>query len=250
MSLFIVLPTYNERENLETLFPRIFSVLPSAQVLVVDDNSPDGTGDFVETYKEGRGAGGINLLRRPRKEGLGKAYLAGFARALELGATKIVEMDADHSHDPQALPGMLELSERADLVIGSRYVAGGGTEGWPWHRKALSRSANIYAKTILRLPIKDVTTGYRCFNRNVLERIDLKKVQSTGYGFQVEMAFKAYREGFSIAEYPILFRDRKLGRSKMGMHVALEGAITVWKLRNYKPAVADPIRPILYSSGE
>lgn len=230
MSVFVVIPTYNEKENLPGLVSAVFQRLPAADLLVVDDNSPDGTGRLAEDLKAEYG-GRLRVLHRHQKEGLGPAYLAGFREALALGAEKIIEMDADFSHPADALPEMVRLAESYDLVIGSRYVPGGSTPGWPLGRRCLSRFANFYARAILSLPVRDVTAGFRCYRRGVLEAIDLDTVESKGYGFQVELTYRTHRRGFSIREIPIIFREREQGRSKLGLSMAWEAAVKVWKMK-------------------
>jgi dolichol-phosphate mannosyltransferase len=230
----VVVPTYNEHENISSLVPRILE-LPRFRVLVVDDGSPDGTGDVVARMaaEDQR----VQLLRRPGKLGLGTAYVAGFKRALAEGAEYIFEMDADFSHDPSYLPGLLAAAEeRYDLVIGSRYVRGGGTTDWGMARQMISRGGNLYARAILALPVMDATGGYRCYRRRVLEAIDLDSIQSNGYSFQIEMAYRTQQAGFRIGELPIIFPDRRVGRSKMSRRIVLEALLTVWRLRfGYRP---------------
>lgn len=228
MNGLVIVPTYNERENITQIIPRILE--HDLHVLVVDDNSPDGTGDLVAEMMAADGR--INVLRRPGKLGLGTAYIAGFKRALELGAPFIFEMDADFSHDPRYLPDLLAAAkERYDLAIGSRYIPGGGTTDWGLVRQFISRGGNIYARLILGLPIADATGGYRCYRRAVLEKIDLDAVRSNGYAFQIEMAYRALRHGFKLGEVPIIFPDRRVGKSKMSRRIVVEALINVWKLR-------------------
>jgi dolichol-phosphate mannosyltransferase len=228
----IVIPTYNESENIAALIPRILEH-PRFQVLVVDDNSPDGTANVVrelgETDKR------INLLSRPSKQGLGTAYLAGFQRALQDGAQYIFEMDADFSHDPQYLPLLLQAAEqRYDLVLGSRYVPGGATTDWGMLRQFISRGGNFYARLILGLPVMDATGGFRCYRRSVIEALNLANIQSNGYSFQIEMVYRTLRAGFRIGEIPIVFPDRRVGQSKMSRRIVLEALLTVWRLRFQK----------------
>jgi len=230
LSVFVIIPTYNERENLPRILSTVAERLPEAHILVVDDNSPDGTGDLAESLMQSFG-GRLHILHRQKKEGLGPAYIAGFKEAMSLGAQKLIEMDADFSHPPEALPEMVRLSDTCDLVIGSRYVPGGSTPGWPLRRRLLSRFANFYARTILRLSVKDVTAGFRCYNRKVLEALHLDAVESKGYGFQVELTFRAEQKGFRIGETPIAFKDREKGKSKMGLSIAWEAAVKVLKMR-------------------
>jgi dolichol-phosphate mannosyltransferase len=225
----VVVPTYNERENIGALLPRILEQ-PRFRALVVDDSSPDGTAEIVAQLAASEPR--IELIRRPGKLGLGTAYVAGFQRALAEGAEYIFEMDADFSHDPGYLPGLLAAAEeRFDLVIGSRYVRGGGTTDWGFVRRMISRGGNLYARAILGLPVMDATGGFRCYRRRVLEAIDLGSIHSNGYSFQIEMAYRALRAGFRVGEAPIIFPDRRVGRSKMSRRIVLEALVTVWRLR-------------------
>ncbi|HEY8501253.1 MAG TPA: polyprenol monophosphomannose synthase, partial [Solirubrobacterales bacterium] len=211
---WLVLPTYNEAENLEQLVEAARAKLPpSAQVLVVDDGSPDGTGAIAERLAAAHDS--VQVLHRPRKEGLGPAYIAGFRRALEGGAGFVLEMDADFSHDPAYLPRLLEAARRADVVLGSRYVAGGGVSDWGPLRRAVSRGGSSYARRVLGVEVRDLTGGFKCFRREVLEAIDLDAISTRGYAFQVEMTYRALRAGFEVVEVPILFRERRAGASKM-----------------------------------
>ena len=228
----VVLPTYDERENLAQIVPAILAESPDLDVLVVDDNSPDGTGALADELaaREPR----LQVLHRPRKEGLGRAYLAGFARALTAGYGRIVEMDADFSHDPEQLPALLEASRSADLVLGSRYVRGGGTSNWGFGRRLLSKGGSLYARLILGIPVRDLTGGFKCFRRQVLEAIDLPSVSSSGYAFQIELTYRALKRGFTVREVPILFADRRVGRSKMSRRIVAEALWMVWKIRSYR----------------
>lgn len=225
----VVIPTYNERENIEHLLPVLLGTSADLEVLVVDDASPDGTGDFVCSTQvcEPR----VHLLRRARKLGLGSAYVAGFRFALSGPYTHIFEMDADFSHDPRDIPRFLEAIEDADLVLGSRYVQGITVVDWPLSRLLLSCAGNLYARAITGMPIRDATGGFKCFRRNVLEALDLGRVSSEGYSFQIEINFKVWKKGFRIVEIPILFRDRTRGRSKMSLKINREAVWTVWKLK-------------------
>ena len=230
----IVLPTYNERENLRHALRRIREVADGQGVrlhtLIVDDNSPDGTGDLADELA--REVPDVTVMHRAGKEGLGKAYVAGFREALAMGAERIFEMDADLSHDASYLPHFLRLIDQgADLVLGSRYVRGGGVENWGLSRKIISRGGCLYAQTILGLPLRDLTGGYKCFRRRVLETIDLDGIDTKGYGFQIEMTYRTYKLGFKVAELPIIFVDRKVGESKMSNDIVLEAMKNVWKLR-------------------
>ncbi len=227
---WLVLPTYNEAENLEPLVVAALANLPdSARVLVVDDNSPDGTGQLADrlAIAEAR----VEVLHRARKEGLGPAYVAGFRQALAAGASRILEMDSDFSHDPADLGRLLAATEEADVAIGSRYVAGGGVENWSALRQGISRGGSTYARFVLGLPIRDLTGGFKCFRREVLEAIDLEAISSRGYAFQVEMTYRAVQLGFRVTEVPITFRERRAGASKMSRSIVLEAAWRVPQLR-------------------
>jgi dolichol-phosphate mannosyltransferase len=223
----VVLPTYNERENVSQIVPAILAASSALDVLVVDDNSPDGTGALADEIA-GRDSR-VRVLHRPRKEGLGRAYLAGFAEALRAGYGRIVEMDADFSHDPARLPVLLGTD--ADLVLGSRYVPGGGTVNWGPGRRLLSRGGSLYARMILGVPIRDLTGGFKCFRREVLEGLDLASVSSSGYAFQIELTYRAIRRGFKVLEVPITFVDRRVGKSKMSPRIVAEALWMVWKIR-------------------
>jgi dolichol-phosphate mannosyltransferase len=223
---WLVLPTYNESENLEALVEAARAKLPaSARVLIVDDGSPDGTGviaDGLAARHEG-----VSVLHRPLKEGLGPAYIAGFRQALAGGAGLVLEMDSDFSHDPAYLPRLLEAVRQADLVLGSRYVPGGGVSDWGPLRKAISRGGSAYAKLVLGVEIEDLTGGFKCFRREVLEAIDLDSIQARGYAFQVEMTYRAIQAGFKVVEVPIVFRDRQTGSSKMDRAIVAEA---IWRV--------------------
>lgn len=229
----VVLPTYDEAENVLSLAAEVLAQDPAIDVLVIDDNSPDGTGDLVEAQmaKEPR----LQLLRRPAKLGLGTAYLAGFRHALERDYARIVTMDCDFSHPPRYLPGILEAAARYDLVIGSRYVPGGGIANWPIHRRALSAWANFYTRTLLRLPVRDCTAGFRCYRREVLESVDPFAVEVSGYSFLEELVWRIHRSGFSIGEYPIVFEDRLRGASKISRTEILRAAVHVLATAFRKP---------------
>jgi dolichol-phosphate mannosyltransferase len=236
----IVIPTYNERENIAALLARILEH-SRCRILVVDDNSPDGTAHIVRDLAAGEPR--IGLLERPGKQGLGTAYIAGFRRALAEGADYICEMDADFSHDPRYLPDLLSAAEHDfDLVIGSRYVPGGGTTDWGLVRQLISRGGNIYTRVILGLPLRDATGGFRCYRRAVLERLNLGAIRSNGYSFQIEMAYRALQAGFRVGEVPIVFPDRRVGQSKMSRRIVLEALITVWRLR-FRDRAFDDSRP-------
>lgn len=224
----VLLPTYNERENLPRVVPAILDAAP-VDVCIIDDNSPDGTGDLADALAQQNAR--VHVLHRAGKEGLGKAYLAGFAWALERGYERIFEMDADLSHPPSALPQMLKLSEEYDVVLGSRWVKGGGTKNWPWSRKLISRGGSFYARTWLGVDIRDLTGGFKCFRREVLEALDLASVRSTGYAFQIEVTYRAIKRGFRVKETPIVFVEREQGVSKMSRRIVVEAVLTVPKLR-------------------
>lgn len=226
---WLVLPTYNEAENIG---PFVRAVLPQLaasglehHLLVVDDNSPDGTGKLADAIAEELEP--VEVLHRPAKEGLGRAYLDGFRRALDAGADYVLEMDADFSHDPKDVPRLLAAAGNADLVLGSRYVRGGGVSDWGILRRMLSRGGCWYAQRILGLPVRDLTGGFKCFNRRVLEGIHLDTVHADGYGFQIELTYCAIKAGFSVVEIPITFRERQVGTSKMSPRIAIEA---VWKV--------------------
>jgi dolichol-phosphate mannosyltransferase len=233
MHLLVVIPTYNEAENLPRLVSALFALPLELGVLVVDDNSPDGTGEIAEALKA-RFPRRVEVLHRTAKNGLGPAYLAGFRKALQMErVAAIAQMDADFSHDPAVLPQMASLLEndQADLVLGSRYVPGGRLdEAWPLWRKGLSAFGNFYARAILRMPVHDVTGGYRLWRRETLAALPLERVHAAGYLFQVEMAYLAHKLGFRIAEVPIYFQERRWGQSKMSFAIQVEAAIGVWQL--------------------
>jgi dolichol-phosphate mannosyltransferase len=226
----VIIPTYNEAANLPNLIPQVMTQDPRLQVLVVDDGSPDGTGDIAEEFaaKSPR----VHVMHREEKQGLGTAYVAGFRWALERDYDYIFEMDADFSHDPKHLPEFLEAIEGADVVLGSRYLSGRVTVvNWPVTRLLLSYFANVYARTVTGLRLFDATGGFKCFRREVLEAIDLDAVHSNGYGFQIEISFRAWRKGFRIMEIPIVFVDRTDGASKMSGAIVREAVWMVWWLR-------------------
>jgi dolichol-phosphate mannosyltransferase len=224
--VWVILPTYNEAENLERIVGAVLEHLPeSRRVLIVDDNSPDGTGQIADRLTEADES--IEVLHRDRKEGLGPAYLAGFRVALDGGAERIIEMDADFSHDPAHLPQLIEATERADLVIGSRYVPGGGITEWGPVRRFISRGGSAYARAALGLPIRDLTGGFKCFRRIVLETINLDTIEARGYAFQVETTYRAIKSGFRVVEVPIVFKDRADGTSKMSKAIVAEA---MWRV--------------------
>ncbi len=226
----IVVPTYNEAENVDDLLDGIRRELPDAHVLFVDDASPDGTAERVRAQQK-RSPGLVHLLERGGKRGMGTAYLAGFAWALERDYDAVVEMDADLSHDPRALPTLIGLLRDADVVIGSRYVAGGRTEDWSRARMAISRFGSFYARVILGLPIRDLTGGFNAWKIHVLKALPLERVRSEGYSFQIELKLRAARSGFRFVETPIVFTDRRVGQSKMSWRIVAEAVVRVWLLR-------------------
>ncbi len=225
----VVIPTYNEKENIGRLIPEILALDESVEVLVVDDSSPDGTAALVESLAETIPR--IHILKRPGKMGLGSAYVAGFGRAIELGADFIMEMDADFSHDPKYVPDFLRLIQAADVVLGSRYVHGVNVINWPISRLILSYGANLYTRLITGMPILDATGGFKCFRKEVLQAIDFRSARSDGYSFQIELNYRCWRKGFRIREIPIVFVDRHSGTSKMSKKIIWEAVWMVWRLR-------------------
>jgi len=233
MKIYIIIPTYNEKDNIEKLIELIFGLnIPHLFVLVVDDNSPDKTGNIVEGLKSQYN--NLDILHRKKKSGIGPAYIAGFRWVLQKGADLIFEMDADLSHNPKHIPEFLQNIEQYDVVLGSRHVPGGGIENWSMFRKLISRFGNIYARTILSLPFQDITGGFKCYRRKVLEDIDLDSLSSVGYNFQIETTYVAYRRGFRIKEIPIIFTDRILGKSKFDKKIIFEAFWKVLLLRFQK----------------
>ncbi|MFX1758914.1 dolichyl-phosphate beta-D-mannosyltransferase [Rhodococcus gordoniae] len=229
----VIIPTYNERENLGRIITRLHAALPHTHVLVVDDGSPDGTGDLADDLAAADER--IAVLHRTEKNGLGAAYIAGFRWGLEHDYTVLVEMDADGSHAPEQLHLLLEqVDAGADLVLGSRYVPGGTVVNWPWHREVLSRGGNIYSRLALGVSIQDITGGYRAYRREVLEKLDLDAIASHGYCFQVDLAWRTLQAGFTVAEVPITFTEREIGESKMNGNIVQEALVrvTVWGLRS------------------
>lgn len=241
MKSIVVLPTYNERDNLARLVPAILATVSNLDVLVVDDNSPDGTGQLAETLAQQTER--VQVLHRPGKLGLGKAYRAGFEYALTHAYDYIIEMDADFSHNPADLPRLITTARQgpADVVLGSRWVTGGGVQNWPLQRQVISRGGSWYARTILGLSIRDLTGGFKCFRRRVLEILDLEAIHTTGYAFQIELTYRAYQAGFWIKEIPIIFKERENGQSKMSSQIMIEAMLKVWQLR-LTPVVTRPIR--------
>jgi dolichol-phosphate mannosyltransferase len=228
MRPLVLVPTYNERDNLKPLIDALMAI-DGLRALIVDDNSPDGTGDVAEVLAAAS-HGRVSLIRRAGPRGLGRSYIEGMAAALRTDATHICQMDADFSHDPAALPGLLAATGRADLVIGSRYIPGGALRHWPAHRVMLSRFANWYVRAITRLPVHDCTSGFRCWTRELLARLPLDRIVSDGYAFLVELAWEAQAAGGRIVEVPITFVERREGQSKMSGRVIAESVVLPWKL--------------------
>jgi dolichol-phosphate mannosyltransferase len=227
--ILVIIPTYNEAKNLPQIVPAVLKQDPRIEVLVVDDNSPDGTGDLADRMAQAKSR--VHVLHRQAKEGLGRAYLAGFRWGLEQGYEALFEMDADFSHDPAFIGGFLIAIEEADLVLGSRYATGVNVINWPISRLLLSLGANLYARVVTGLPLSDATGGFKCFRRSVLEAIDLGQIRSNGYAFQIEMSFWAWKKGFRLKEIPIIFHDRVEGQSKMSKRIVREAIWMVWWLR-------------------
>jgi len=225
----VITPTYNEAKNIEQLIAEVLSHGTDVHILVVDDNSPDRTGEIVERLKATNDR--IHLIRRPRKLGLGTAYVAGFKFALERDYDFIFEMDADFSHNPKEVPNFLQRIDGCDIVLGSRYSNGVRVMNWPIRRLILSYTANLYTRVITGLPVRDATSGFKCFKRRVLQSIDLENIRSNGYAFQIEVVFLAWKKGFRVCELPIVFVDRRHGVSKMSRRIVYEAAFMVWKLK-------------------
>lgn len=245
---WLVVPTYNEVENLEPFVRKVLPPLASAagdhHVLIVDDSSPDGTGEIADRLAAELDS--VEVLHRPEKDGLGRAYAAGFERALAEGAELVMQMDVDFSHDPEQVPSLIAAARNADLVLGSRYVTGGGVTDWGLTRRLLSRGGSWYARTILGVPVRDLTGGFKCFRREVLERLAFSGFQTAGFGFQVEVTYRALRAGARVREVPILFRDRQVGASKMSSRIVLEA---IWKvlelrLRRDRSAAGSALEPV------
>ena len=229
MKALIIMPTFNEKENLELITAAIHGVLPDVDILVIDDGSPDGTGEIADGLAKADDR--IHVLHREGKLGLGTAYITGFKWALKRDYEAIWEMDADFSHNPKYLPVMLEALECADMVVGSRYIKGGGTENWGHSRKLISKGGGLYARTVLGMKVRDLTAGFVLYRRATLEAIDLDAVGAAGYGFQIELKYRVHRSGRTIVEIPIVFPDRVRGESKMSGGIFLEAFVLVWKLR-------------------
>ncbi len=232
-NVWICLPTYNEAENLERMVRALEQERAQhaldLTVLVVDDSSPDGTGDIADRLTEE--LDWVRVLHRTSKDGLGRAYLAGFQVALDGGADLVMEMDCDFSHDPKDVHRLVAAASDADLVIGSRNVPGGGVRGWPWYRNVISKGGSFYARTILGLRIRDMTAGFKLFRRQVLEALDLSGIEASGYMFQIELKYRTVKAGFSVHEVPVIFVDREFGESKMSSSIVLEAIWRVWKLK-------------------
>lgn len=229
-SVVVVIPTYNERENLTTIVADVLALGDGYRVLVVDDASPDGTGELVDEMAVVY-PGRVSALHRPAKRGIGPAYAAGFQAALAMDADLIAQMDADRSHDPNDLPRLVAATAAHDLVLGSRYVPGGGTVGWSLGRRLLSRLGGRYARLVLGVPIADLTGGFKVWRRSTLAALDLEGVRADGYGFQIETTYRALHDGARVAELPIIFADRVAGASKLSRRIVIEAAIVVWRLR-------------------
>ncbi len=225
----VIIPTYNELDNISRLIPDLLDRYENLDILVVDDDSPDGTGNYVEEISSGNPR--IKIIRRKKKMGLGTAYIAGFKYAIQHDYEYVFEMDADYSHDPGEIKNFLSAVKQYDLVLGSRYVRGVNVINWPMRRLLLSYFANKYTRFITGMPVQDATGGFKCFRKKVLESINLDKIKSNGYAFQIEMTFKAWKKGFKVGEIPIIFVDRMKGRSKMSKKIVREAIFMVWKLR-------------------
>ena len=223
------MPTYNERENLPLLVQAVFDVVPAVHILVIDDNSPDGTGPLADALAAADPR--VFVLHRTQKQGLGRAYIAGFEWALRRDYELIFEMDCDFSHPPRFIPEFIAKAAQCDVVLGSRYILGGGTQDWDWRRRLISRGGNTYAQVILGLPYRDLTGGFKCFHRHVLATLPLHEIVSNGYVFQIELTWRAVIAGFAIGEVPIQFPDRTRGQSKMSGSIVREAVVNVWKLR-------------------
>jgi dolichol-phosphate mannosyltransferase len=237
--IWLVMPTYNEAENINRILPAVHAALEDVapgdhRILVVDDNSPDGTGKMAEALSEQLDC--VEVLHRRGKSGLGKAYMAGFRHALAAGAELVMEMDADFSHDPTSIPALVRAADDADLVIGSRYVPGGATRHWGFVRRVVSRGGGLYARLILGVGVQDLTGGFKCIKRRVLETIDIDSVRADGYGFQIEVTYRAIQAGFTVVEVPIVFTDRTAGTSKMSWRIATEAFWLVPRMRRLPPS--------------
>lgn len=240
MRSLIVIPTYNERENIVGLIDDVLRIVPATDILVIDDNSPDGTGQLLDELHTR--VPRVNVLHRPGKMGLGTAYVRGFQYAIENGYDLVFEMDADYSHDPRYLPDFLTMAEQADLVIGSRYIKGGGTPNWSALRKFISGGGNTFARAMLRIPTHDCTGGYRCYRTSALRTLRLDLIRAQGYAFQVEMAYIFWKRGYRVREVPIIFVDRRVGKSKMSRKIFVEAFTWVLRTRlSGDPVVSTPV---------
>lgn len=230
MKTAVVIPTYNERDNIAAMLDSIIALnIPDLSVLVIDDSSPDGTGKIV--YEYGKKVSNVELISRPKKEGLGRAYIAGFQEAIKRGACNIIQMDADFSHDPNDILRFQQKIRNADLVIGSRYLQGGQVTDWAFSRRLLSKWANIYARLVTGVPVTDLTGGFKCWKADLLKTLDLNSIRADGYGFQIEMNSRAFKARAKILEMPIVFIDRKKGKSKISRRIVWEALWLVWRLR-------------------
>ena len=239
---FVIVPTYNEADNLDDLISQLLALPVAVGVIVVDDNSPDGTGQMADAWAT-RQPGRVQVVHRPGKMGLGTAYIAGFKKALSIGAKRVMTMDADFSHNPRYIPAMIELSKRKHVVIGSRYVPGGGQRNCTWKRVLLSKGANFVARSLLGLKAKDATAGFRLYRREVLESIPLERIFSSGYSFLVEMLFMCQRRGWQIGEVPITFEDRRKGQTKISRQEVLKAQYTLLRLAFRRLRGGEPRRP-------
>ena len=230
--ILLAIPTYNEAENIEPMIQAVWAAVPNIHVVIIDDNSSDGTATIVKKLRE-TNTTKLHLIERPGKLGLGTAYVAAFKWGLARGYQGFIEMDADFSHNPNTLPTMIERLTKSDFVIGSRYIEGGGTENWSFFRKLISKSGSLYARTILGISIRDLTGGFNAWNRKVLEQIGIDSIKSEGYSFQIELKYRAVLAGFTWEELPILFSERRAGQSKMSGNIILEAMKRVWVLRRY-----------------
>jgi dolichol-phosphate mannosyltransferase len=233
MKSLVIVPTYNEADNIVPLIQKVHSVHPTLEILVVDDGSPDGTGKLVESLRQ-NGVGRLHILNRSGKQGLRAAYVAGFNWGIANGFDYLIEMDADFSHNPEILPKIISSLDQADAVVGSRYVDGGGTSNWNFFRKLISRSGSLYARSILGLKIRDLTGGFNGWRKKTLQSIDLESLQSDGYAFQIELKYRASCRGFRLVEIPIVFVERRAGASKMSGKIFLEAIHRVWAIRRFK----------------
>jgi dolichol-phosphate mannosyltransferase len=227
--ILVIIPTYNESSNIERLINDILSLGLNIKILIIDDNSPDGTADMIKKIREKDRR--VNLILRDKKSGLGPAYVTGFRYGLDKNYEYIIEMDGDFSHDPRKIPGLINNSIDCDIVVGSRYIKGGGVAGWSFYRKLLSRIGNLYSRMVTGIPVKDTTSGFKCFRNKVIRSFALNNFRAKGYLFQIETLFYSYKNGFRIKEIPIVFNNRVRGKSKMGQSIIWEALLGVWKLR-------------------